>query len=121
MTEENVVSTPKALSKDDVIDILVQRYRDSLNALAYLSTGQAAEILEVSEATIKRWCDDDILKTIRTPGRHRKISAQSVADRLNLVRQASVSAEKAPQTSCSPARCSSKCEFCEVPEDGPQR
>ncbi|MCC6511713.1 MAG: excisionase family DNA-binding protein [Pirellulaceae bacterium] len=44
----------------------------------YLSCKQAAKILNVSQSTIKRLCDDEALSSIRTPGGHRRISLRSV-------------------------------------------
>ncbi len=46
--------------------------------MPYLSCKQAAEILKVSQSTIKRLCDDGVLVSIRTPGGHRRISLKSV-------------------------------------------
>ncbi|MGF1580739.1 MAG: helix-turn-helix domain-containing protein [Gemmataceae bacterium] len=46
--------------------------------LQYLTTTQAAEILGVSVATIKRWVDSDILPGHKTPGKHRRILRQDV-------------------------------------------
>ena len=42
------------------------------------TTSSAAEVLGVSEATIKRWADAGLLKCARTPGGHRKFDAPDV-------------------------------------------
>ena len=44
-----------------------------------ISTGNVAEVLDVSEATIKRWADAGALPCIRTPGGHRKFRLRDVA------------------------------------------
>ncbi len=44
----------------------------------YLSCKQAAEILKVSQSTIKRLCDEGTLVSMRTPGGHRRISLKSI-------------------------------------------
>ncbi len=46
--------------------------------MSYLSCKQTAEILKVSQSTIKRLCDDGVLVSMRTPGGHRRISLKSV-------------------------------------------
>lgn len=38
-----------------------------------LTTRQVAEALQVSESSVKRWCDRGVLPTIRTAGGHRRI------------------------------------------------
>ncbi len=40
---------------------------------AFLSPRQVADVIGVSESSIKRWCDEGLLETIRTAGGHRKI------------------------------------------------
>ncbi len=39
----------------------------------HLTTRQVAEALSVSESSIKRWCDNGVIPTIRTVGGHRRI------------------------------------------------
>ena len=64
----------------EVIEGLVAHYRERLKAQGGLmSTGQAADLLGVSCATVKRWCDGGKLECARTPGRHRKVFAWSLA------------------------------------------
>lgn len=46
--------------------------------MSYLSCKQAAEILKVSQSTVKRLCDDGVLVSMRTPGGHRRISLRSL-------------------------------------------
>jgi excisionase family DNA binding protein len=43
-----------------------------------LSTRQLAELLAVSEATVKRWADAEIIRCFRTPGGHRKFRVEDV-------------------------------------------
>ena len=38
-----------------------------------LTTRQVAEALSVSESSVKRWCDQGAIPTIRTVGGHRRI------------------------------------------------
>jgi excisionase family DNA binding protein len=45
-----------------------------------ISTRQVAELLAVSEATVKRWADAGTIRCFRTPGRHRKFRMADVAD-----------------------------------------
>ena len=72
----------KQVTNQDVIEMLVQVYREQISP-GLLTTGQAAMLLRVSEATIKRYTDDGRIRAIRTPGGHRKISAESLAAYLN--------------------------------------
>ncbi len=43
----------------------------------YISTKQAAQALNVSESSIKRWIDDGSITAIRTPGGHRRITLEN--------------------------------------------
>lgn len=49
------------------------------NAAGNLTTRDVAELLLVSEATVKRWADDGLLLPKKTVGGHRRFSIQSVA------------------------------------------
>jgi len=56
-----------------------------------LTTRQAARALGVSEASLKRWCDQGLLPAVRTPGGHRRLPLSGLvqfvrARRLQLVR-----------------------------------
>ncbi len=42
-----------------------------------MSTGDVAEVLGVSEATVKRWADAATLSCIRTPGGHHSSEPRS--------------------------------------------
>jgi len=44
-----------------------------------LTTKQVARLLQVSEATVKRWADDGLLHSNKTAGGHRRFSTQSIA------------------------------------------
>ena len=39
----------------------------------HLTTRQVAEALKVSESSVKRWCDNGVIPTVRTVGGHRRI------------------------------------------------
>lgn len=43
-----------------------------------LSPQQAARALGVSESSLKRWCDQGLLKVVRTPGGHRRLEPGAV-------------------------------------------
>lgn len=42
------------------------------------STREVAEVLSVSEATVKRWADAAMLNCFRTPGGHRKFTTEAI-------------------------------------------
>ncbi|HSE17540.1 MAG TPA: B12-binding domain-containing protein [Pyrinomonadaceae bacterium] len=44
-----------------------------------LTTKEVARLLQVSEATVKRWADDGLLPSSKTAGGHRRFSTQSIA------------------------------------------
>ena len=44
-----------------------------------LTTKEVARLLQVSEATVKRWADDGVLDSSKTAGGHRRFSTQSIA------------------------------------------
>ncbi len=46
---------------------------------ANLTTKEVARLLQVSEATVKRWADDGLLHSSKTAGGHRRFSTHSIA------------------------------------------
>ena len=46
---------------------------------ASLTTKEVARLLQVSEATVKRWADDGLLHSNKTVGGHRRFSAHTIA------------------------------------------
>ncbi len=48
--------------------------------LSLLTSSQAAQLLEVHESSVKRWTNEGVLKPIRTPGGHRRISMASLLE-----------------------------------------
>ena len=46
----------------------------------WVSPKQAARAIGVSESSLKRWCDQGLLKSVRTAGGHRKMSRGEVLD-----------------------------------------
>jgi excisionase family DNA binding protein len=53
-----------------------------------ISTGQAAEMLGVSEKTIRSWADKGELPCVRTPGGQRRFSPVTVAALLRIPQEA---------------------------------
>ena len=45
-----------------------------------LTTTRAAELLQVHESTVKRWCNDGTLSVSKTPGGHRRIELANLLD-----------------------------------------
>ncbi len=45
-----------------------------------LTSREVAEVLAVSESSVKRWCDSGRLGTVRTPGGHRRIPVEAVLE-----------------------------------------
>ncbi|HSQ23413.1 MAG TPA: B12-binding domain-containing protein [Pyrinomonadaceae bacterium] len=48
-------------------------------ATANLTTKEVARLLRVSEATVKRWADDGLLRSEKTVGGHRRFGIQAIA------------------------------------------
>ncbi|QDT12191.1 helix-turn-helix domain-containing protein [Planctomycetes bacterium K23_9] len=46
----------------------------------HFSPKQVAKSLEVSESSIKRWCDQGVIPTVKTSGGHRRISLEGLHD-----------------------------------------
>lgn len=44
----------------------------------WLSLGEACHLLEVNESTLRQWADNGLLRAYRTPGGHRRFSAEAV-------------------------------------------
>lgn len=61
-----------------------------------MSTGDVAEVLGVSEATVKRWADAGTLSCIRTPGGHRKFRLRDIAMHLASRKSSSSSSSSPP-------------------------
>jgi MerR family transcriptional regulator, light-induced transcriptional regulator len=49
-----------------------------MNAAQLLSPKQVARALGVSESSLKRWCDQGLIATVRTAGGHRKMASAEV-------------------------------------------
>jgi excisionase family DNA binding protein len=45
-----------------------------------ITTRQAAQAMGVSEASLKRWCDQGLLPTARTPGGHRRLPLNGIVE-----------------------------------------
>jgi excisionase family DNA binding protein len=43
-----------------------------------LTTKQVADVLRVSESSVKRWCDSGVIPTVRTVGGHRRIARSAL-------------------------------------------
>ena len=71
------------VTAEQVLGELERQYSAELRALPALSTSQVARALGTHESSVKRLCNTGKLSCFRTPGGHRKVSAQSVADYLN--------------------------------------
>lgn len=73
----------KQVTAGDVVEIMVEKYRRRIRGTAFLSSGQAAEAIGFSEATVKRLSDAGKIHCCRTPGGHRKFSAVDLAAYMN--------------------------------------
>jgi excisionase family DNA binding protein len=47
-------------------------------APVWLTVGEAARYLGVSEATVRKWTDDGLIPVFRTPGKHRRYLLESL-------------------------------------------
>ena len=45
----------------------------------WMSLGEACHLLEVSESTLRQWADNCLIRVYRTPGGHRRFSAEAVS------------------------------------------
>jgi molybdopterin-binding protein len=50
-----------------------------LRTVAHYRSGQLAELLGVSVDTVRRWCDEGRLETVRSEGGHRLVDGRSLA------------------------------------------
>ena len=48
------------------------------NSCPQFSPKQIAEAMSVSESSVKRWCDQDLIETVRTVGGHRRVTLQGL-------------------------------------------
>lgn len=71
---------------------------------ASLTTKEVARLLQVSEATVKRWADDGLLHSNKTVGGHRRFSAHAVA---SLRREKGIGPVSAPPRSGKKSRAAS--------------
>ena len=78
-----MVNGQDKLNAQYIITLMVDRYRQKVSKALLLNTGHLAELLGVSEATIKRWADAGRIPSIRTVGQHRKFRPEDVAAFLN--------------------------------------
>jgi excisionase family DNA binding protein len=66
--------------------LVAQMMRNSSNSLIErrrrqaLTSREVAEVLAVSESSVKRWCDSGRLRTAQTPGSHRRIPVEAVLE-----------------------------------------
>src|SRR6187401_3370429 len=65
-------------SSESVIVVSGTETRRETRNMDILSTRSVAEVLGVSEATVKRWADAGTLRCFRTPGGHRKFRLRDV-------------------------------------------
>ena len=61
--------------------VIVRHLPDSRRIMrtARLTTKHVARLLNVSEATVKRWADDGVLTSEKTVGGHRRFGIESIA------------------------------------------
>lgn len=50
----------------------------STPAKRWMSLGEACRLLEVNESTLRQWADSGLVRAYRTPGGHRRFSAEAV-------------------------------------------
>jgi MerR family transcriptional regulator, light-induced transcriptional regulator len=64
-----------------------------------LSTREVAALLKVSEATVKRWSDANMITCLRTPGGHRKFRKQDIRKLIGLSEEEIAAATPLPTVS----------------------
>lgn len=67
-----------------------------------LTTRQVAAELQVSESSVKRWCDQGLIRTQRTAGGHRRIERSSLRRFLALSRDHPYASSRSPATNLRP-------------------
>lgn len=53
---------------------------DRFSSAVYLTTSEAADLLDVHPSTVKRWCNEEVLSSDTTEGGHRRIHLDAVLD-----------------------------------------
>lgn len=80
---DGMVNGQDKLNAQNIITLMVNRYQQKISQVLLLNTGHLAELLGVSEATVKRWADAGRIPSNRTVGHHRKFRPEDVATFLN--------------------------------------
>jgi excisionase family DNA binding protein len=62
--------------KNDKIKSFITFFREAV----VLSTRRAADALGVSESSLKRWCDQGLIESVRTAGGHRRLEPRAVIE-----------------------------------------
>jgi MerR family transcriptional regulator, light-induced transcriptional regulator len=77
----------------------VSKYPEVLIVTEILSTREVAALLKVSEATVKRWSDANMITCLRTPGGHRKFRRQDIRKLIGLTEEEIAAATPLPKVS----------------------
>lgn len=57
-----------------------ETFNSAIHRRTALTSREVAEALDVSESSVKRWCDSGRLRMVRTPGGHRRIPVEAVLE-----------------------------------------
>jgi excisionase family DNA binding protein len=68
------------MTKEQVLDALSAKCRKSIEQRGVMTTNEAAELLGVSDATIKRMADCGKIKVKKTAGGHRMFPLDSLRE-----------------------------------------
>ena len=63
---------------------------ESVKERNWLSLGLASSLLEISEATLRQWADNGLVRAYRTPGGHRRFAREDLDAMLEQGQRSSV-------------------------------